>query len=71
LEQCDSERQTLEQNLNDITMSINQFKDRLAMLKEEKTVINKDIVNLISYKESYEEIVNTLSFDYMTEKDQE
>ena len=71
MEQCDCERQTLEQNLNDLTMSINQFKDRLAMLKEEKTVINKDIVNLISYKESYEEIVNILSFDYRTEKDQE
>ncbi len=33
------------------------------MAKEEKLVINKDIVNLISYKESYEEIVNSLSFE--------
>jgi len=33
------------------------------MLKEEKLTINRDIVNLISTKESYEEIVNSLTFE--------
>ena len=53
------ELKSTEKEKNKILNKINEIKENIQMLKEEKLIINNELVNYISLKETFESIIKT------------
>ena len=53
------ELKAVEKEKNKILNKINEIKENIKMLKEEKIIINNELINYISLKETFESIIKT------------